>query len=523
MSASSGAPVSVTSHAPTASSATSSGPPSDAPTKTSVSPALAPTTAPAPTKSSVSPAPASTPAEGTPIPPAAPLVPGFRSWLVLLTLAGATFMTGLDYSIVMVALPAIGRDLSFGSASALQWVATACLLPTAGLLPLFGRLSDLVGRRRLFQLGTFLFAALSLLAAVAPGPGVLIAARAGQGIAAAMVAPTAIALMTSVFPEGPQRTRAFAVNGTLLSTGFVVGTIGGGVITSGLDWRWTMVLLVALGAVVLTGALTVLPQDPDRRGTARLDLPGAVLSGTGLLALVLAVSHGSQAGWGDTTTLGSSVLAVLLLTAFLLAEARHPHPLVPLGVLRRKTVAWPFLAGVVTYGMCGGGTLLLTLYMQDVLGWSPLATGFGFLGEGLAAIGAGLLAPRLLARGGTATGIALGLVLQAAATAGMVLLPADGRLALLLVTSGAMGFGHVLTVVSFVATLTSGMRAEEQGVGGSLAQMPLYVSATLTAVLAAVAAGGTSPLTGLHHAFLVATLITVAGLPTALVLRGRRR
>ncbi|WP_199791065.1 MULTISPECIES: MFS transporter [unclassified Streptomyces] len=184
----------------------------------------------------------------------------------------------LDCSIVMVALPEIGRDLSFGSASALQWVATACLLPTAGLLPLFGRLSDLLGRRRLFVLGAFLFTALSLVAAAAVSPGMLIAARAGQGIAAAMIAPTALALMTSLFPEGPRRTRALAVNGALLSLGFVVGTIRGGVITNGLNWRWTMALLVTLGSVVLTGALAVLPRHGDVRRANRLDVPGAVLA-----------------------------------------------------------------------------------------------------------------------------------------------------------------------------------------------------------------------------------------------------
>nr|WP_018531752.1 MFS transporter [Streptomyces sp. SID8379] len=178
----------------------------------------------------------------------------------------------------MVALPEIGRDLSFGSASALQWVATACLLPTAGLLPLFGRLSDLLGRRRLFVLGAFLFTALSLVAAAAVSPGMLIAARAGQGIAAAMIAPTALALMTSLFPEGPRRTRALAVNGALLSLGFVVGTIRGGVITNGLNWRWTMALLVTLGSVVLTGALAVLPRHGDVRRANRLDVPGAVLA-----------------------------------------------------------------------------------------------------------------------------------------------------------------------------------------------------------------------------------------------------
>ncbi|MGH4028462.1 MFS transporter [Actinomycetota bacterium Odt1-20B] len=463
----------------------------------------------------------------TRLPETAPTAPastgfGLRAWLILITLAGASFMTGLDYSIVMVALPEIGRDLAFGSASTLQWVATACLLPTAGLLPLFGRLSDLVGRRRLFRLGTFLFTALSLVAAAAVSPAMLIAARAGQGIAAAMIAPTAIALMTSAFPEGPQRTKALSVNGALVSLGFVVGTIGGGVITSGLDWRWTMVLLTALGSVVLLGSFTVLPKTDVRRA-GRLDLPGAVLSSAGLTALVYGISTGSDAGWAAPVTALSLVGAVALLAGFFAVEARHPAPLVPLGLLRRRTVKWGFLVGTITYGMCGGATLLLTLYMQDVLGWSPLATGFGFLAEGVAAIAGGTLAARVIARRGTTAALLLGLAVQAAGTTGMFLLPADANLPLLLATSGAMGFGHVLSVVAVVATITSGLSEDEQGVGGSIAQMPLYVGAIGTAILTAVvSASAGSALTGLHHAFLVAGLIAAAGLPVAGVLLRRR-
>ena len=210
---------------------------------------------------------------------------GARGRLILITLCGATFMTGLDYSIITVALPEIGRDLGFSGASALQWVATACLLPTAALMPLFGRASDMVGRRRLFMTGVAGFTLMSLAAALAPSPATLVAARAGQGVAAAMIGPTALALMTSAFPEGPRRTRALGVNGALLSLGFVVGTIGGGLITSGLNWRWTMLLLAGIGSLVLLGALTVVRETAGRSRTG-LDVPGAILASGGLFALV---------------------------------------------------------------------------------------------------------------------------------------------------------------------------------------------------------------------------------------------
>ncbi|GAA2130277.1 MFS transporter [Actinomadura napierensis] len=446
---------------------------------------------------------------------------GLRGWLVLITLCGATFMTGLDYSIITVALPEIGRDLGFSSTSALQWVATACLLPTAALMPLFGRASDMVGRRRLFMAGVAGFAGLSLLAALAPSPGLLVAARAGQGVAAAMIGPAALALMTGAFPEGPQRTRALGVNGALLSLGFVIGTIGGGLITSGLNWRWTMLILFGIGSLVMVGAVAVVRETAGRSRT-RLDVPGAVLASGGLFALVYGISTGGDDGWGSARTLTVLAAAVVLLGSFLGVEARHAAPLVPLRLLRRPTVKWGMAVGLVTFGMCGGATLLLSIYMQDVLGYSPLETGLGFLGEGVAALAGGTLAARLINARGTVTTIAAGLTVQAVGTAAMVFLPVHGGLVLLLATSAAMGFGHVLTVVAAVTTITSGLHQADQGVAGSLAQMPTFVGAIgvagLTAIVAARAEAlapstteALATLGGLHAAFLAAAAVAVFG------------
>ncbi|MER6575168.1 MFS transporter [Nonomuraea sp. NPDC001023] len=371
---------------------------------------------------------------------------GPRGWLVLITLCGATLMTGLDYSIITVALPEIGRDLGFSSASALQWVATACLLPTAALMPLFGRASDMVGRRRLFVIGVAAFSAFSLLAGLAPTPGLLVAARAGQGVAAAMIGPTALALMTGTFQEGPQRTRALGVNGALLSLGFVVGTIGGGLITSGLNWRWTMLVLFGIGVLVMTGAVTVV-RETAVRGRARLDVPGALLASGGLFALVYDISTGRSAGWGSLPTLATLTAAALV---------------------------------------------------------------------------AGGFAARMISTRGTAATIVTGLTVQAAGTAAMVFLPAQGGLVLLLATSATMGFGHVLTVVAAVTTITSGLDEADQGVAGSLAQMPTFVGAVGVAGLTAIAAARTeafasvateasATLGGLHAAFLVAGAVALTG------------
>ncbi|MEV4159692.1 MFS transporter [Nonomuraea dietziae] len=437
---------------------------------------------------------------------------GARGRLVLTTLCGATFMTGLDYSIITVALPAIGRDLGFATASGLQWVVTACLLPTAALMPLFGRASDVVGRRRLFMAGVVAFMAFSLVAALAELPGVLVAARAGQGVAAAMIGPTALALMTSAFPEGPRRARAMGVNGALLSLGFVIGTIGGGLITSGLNWRWTMLLLMAIGALVLLGAVSVV-RESESRSLARLDVPGAVLASAGLFALVYGISAGS---W---LSVGASVV---LLGLFLVAEGRHVAPLVPLGLLRRTTVKWGMALGLVTFGMCGGATLLLSIHMQDVLGYSALQTGLGFLGEGVAALAAGAVAARLMSTIGTVRVLTAGLAVQAVGTAAMAFLPVSGGVGVLLTTSAAMGFGHVLAVVATITTITSGLSDDDQGVAGSLAQMPTFVGAIGVAGLTAVAAARSAALEpeapaslatlgGLHAAFLVAGAVALLG------------
>ncbi|QFZ20962.1 MFS transporter [Saccharothrix syringae] len=457
---------------------------------------------------------------------------GLRGWLTLITLCMAQFMIALDFSIVTVALPAIDRGLGFGGAADLQWVMTAFILPTAGFLLLFGRVSDLVGRRPLFILGLGIVTVFSLVAGLATAPWVLIAARAGQGVGSAMVGATALALLTASFPEGPRRDKALGVSGALLSLGFVVGTIAGGVITSGLSWRWTMLILVIMGVVVLAGAVALLDKD-EERSPARLDVPGALLATTGLLALVYGISTVGESGWTSPAALVPLIAAVVLLAGFLVVEGRQEAPLAPLSILRRRTVKWGGLTGFITFGMCGGSTVLLSLYMQEVLHWSPLATGLGFIVEGVAAMVSGSLAARFISGLGTPAVLVLGLVVQGLGTAAMLLLPQDGDLVLLLVTSAALGFGHVLAVVAFIGTMTSGVPTEHTGLASGLAQTAQQVgSAVGVAVLAAVVAATTVPdaaspeaatLDGLRSALLVAAAVTFAGVLVAvLFLRGPR-
>lgn len=446
-----------------------------------------------------------------------------RGWLTLLTLCAAQFMVALDFSIVTVALPAIGRDLGFTTTGQLQWVMTAFILPTAGLLLLAGRVSDLLGRRGLFLTGLVVVTVFSLVAGLATGPGMLIAARAGQGIGSAMVGPTALALLTSSFAEGPARDRALGVSGALLSLGFVVGTIGGGVITSGLSWRWTMLVLAIGGAVVLVAGLLLVRRDSERV-RARLDVPGALCATVGLLALVYGISTGSTAGWTALPTIGALVLAAVLLASFVLVEARSPAPLVPLDVLARPTVHWGGLIGLVTFGMCGGVTLLVSLYLQDVLGWSPLTTGVAFLAEGVAAIAGGSLVPRMTARIGTPKTLITGLTVQTLSTAAMVLLAPSSNLALILITTAGLGFGHVVSVVAFIGIMSSGLSAGEHGLSGGLAQTSQQVGSALgVAVLTAVVAlsssanGAEVTLAGLRAGFVTAATVTLLGAMVALL------
>lgn len=458
---------------------------------------------------------------------------GMRDWLVLITLCCATFMCGLDFSIVTVALPDIGNSLGFSSPGTLQWVATASLLPSASLLPLFARVADLVGRKKLFTLGVALFTLFSLGAALANTPGVLIATRVGQGAAAAMIAPAAIALMTGYFPQGPQRARALGLNGAVMSLGFVLGALGGGVITSGFSWRWTMVVLCIMGAIALAGAL-VLPVMRESVAAKRMDIPGAVLATLGLFGLVYGISTGGDKGWVRADSLGCIVGGLVLLGGFLLVERRHPEPLIPLTILNRPTIKWAGLFGVVTFGMCAGTTVLLSLYMQDVLNFTPLQAGLSYLGEGAAAMLGGMYVARLLGRFGGARVLASGLLIQGIGTAAMFALPEHVNVPALIVTSSVMGLGHVFSVVSFITVMTTGVSEEDQGVVGGLSQLPQYVAAIGVAGLSAIAAartaslaGGSAPdatatLGGLHAGMVTAGIIALVGSALAATMLRKR-
>lgn len=314
-----------------------------------------------------------------------------RARLVLFVLCAAQFMVALDFSVLNVALPVLGKDLGL-SRSALQWAVTAFALPSGGFLLLFGRIADLYGRKRLFLTGLALFGGASLLATLAWDPASFLTGRALQGLGAAVVVPTGMSLLTTTFPEGPLRDKALGISGTLLSLGFTVGMVLGGVMTDTLGWRSTMGLLAAAAVAVLCLAPRLLPESrtPER---PRLDVPGAVTVTGGLLALIYGLSTAAERGFGGTDVLVSLVAGVLLLAAFVVVESKAHAPLVSLPMLKRGTVAWGNIGGLVTFSMMSTVVFVLTLYLQETLRLSSFLTGLVFGVQGVASAVAGSYAP----------------------------------------------------------------------------------------------------------------------------------
>lgn len=401
-----------------------------------------------------------------------------RQRIVLILLLGSQFMLAADFSILNVALPSIGTGLGFAIGD-LQWVTTAFALAAAGFTLMFGRVADIFGRRKLFLFGIAMLTLASLVGGLATEPSVLIAGRIAQGLATAIVTPAALSLLTTAFPEGPLRARALGLNGAMLSAGFITGAVLGGVLTDLLSWRWTFFINVPVGATVFILGLSVIKESRGKR-TARMDIPGAITVSTGLLALVYGISTAVQKGWTSTATLAPIALGVVLIALFALIELRTAEPLVSIRVVRRRTVRWGNVAGLITFTMASSLTFLMTLYLQRVLGYSPLVTGLTFGLLGAAAFAGGLVAPRLIGRVGGPGGLLVGLIIQASASF-LLFFVGDSKnwLTLVLVGTAISGYGHITAVVSFMVTATSGLPDTEQGLATGLTTLTQQVGLTL--------------------------------------------
>lgn len=416
----------------------------------------------------------------TPAQPAAqaPARMNGRQRLALIVLLTAGFTLAVDFSILNVALPAIGADVGF-SLENLQWIATAFALCAAGLTLLFGRVADIAGRRRMFIIGMALLGAASLAGGLAADPALLLIARVGQGIATAVVVPAALSLLLASFPEGPLRDKALGLNGSLMAAGFTTGAILGGLLTDLLSWRWAFFINVPVAVAVLIIAPIVLGESKPAT-KLKLDVPGAITVTLGLLALVFGLTNAAEHSWTDPLTLGSLAAAVVLFVAFVAVERKASSPLVPLDILKRSTVAWGNIAGILAFVTETSLVFLLTLYLQQVLGYTPLGAGLAFAVLGLGTVLGGVLGPKVTGKIGNKKAIVYGFIVQAIATGALVLLsdhPAS--IALLLVATFIGGVANLVVIVGFMVTAASGLPDGEQGLATGLATMSQQIGITM--------------------------------------------
>jgi EmrB/QacA subfamily drug resistance transporter len=400
-------------------------------------------------------------------------------WRILAVVATAFFMTILDVSIVNVALPSIGKDLDF-SPENLQWVITAYAITFGGFLLLGGRAADLIGRRSVFMVGVALFTIASLVCGLAQSEGMLIASRAVQGLGGAIISPAALSIVMTSFEEGADRNKALGVWGALGGSGAAVGVLAGGVLTEYLSWRWIFFVNVPIGALVFALTPRIVPES-RREGVERhYDALGAVLVSSGLALLVYAISEAPNKGWGSARTILLLIGAGVLLVAFLVNERRIEDPLMPFHIFRVRTVAGANAVGFLLGGVLFANFFVLTLYVQDVLGFSAIKTGVTFVATAGTAVVAAGVAQALTTRFGAKPIIVIGLTLLVAAMVWYAQIPVDGKFAsdllpgYLLVGVG-IAFSYVPVSIASLAGvaereagLASGLINTSQQIGGAI-------------------------------------------------------
>jgi EmrB/QacA subfamily drug resistance transporter len=418
-------------------------------------------------------------------------------WLVLAIVGFAQFMVVLDATITNVALPAIQSDLSLDG-SQLQWIINGYTLVFGGFLLLGGRAADLLGRRRLFLAGTALFTFASLLNGLATSGEMLVVSRALQGLGGALVSPAALSIITTTFAEGEERTKAMGVWGAIAAGGGAVGLLLGGVLTEALSWEWVFFVNVPIGLGVAAVALRYVPESLGETEHRTFDLAGAVTVTAGLVLLVYAIVEAESAGWGSLQTLGLSGVALVLLAVFVGLERRSPAPLVRLSIFRLRSLS---TANAVLLGVGGGMFAMfffLSLYVQQILGFSPLEAGVAFLPftAGIL-IGSGLSAQVLVRRFGLKATLVTGLSLAAAGMLVITQIDAGGSYAAdVLPGMLPMAIGMGLTFVPLTLVATANVEARDAGLASGLFNTSQQVGGALgLAILSTLANGRTDDLT----------------------------
>ncbi|WP_348789035.1 MFS transporter [Leifsonia sp. NPDC080035] len=448
-------------------------------------------------------------------------------WLLLLATCIVIALDGLDVSMVGVALPSIGKELGLETGS-LQWIVSGYVLGYGSLLLLGGRLADLLGRRSVLLIALAVFTVASLAGGLSADAGLLIASRFVKGVAAAFTAPAAFSLITTNFEEGPERNRAISIFTTFAASGFSLGLIMSGLMTS-LSWRWTFLFSVPLAVLALVLGFFFIPKDARERGAGH-DIPGAVTLALGMLTLVYTVVSAPGAGWGSLQTVAGFVIAAVLLAAFIVLELRVHSPLIRFGIFRVAAVLRANLAAITLFGSYVSFQFVLTLYLQDVLGWSPLSMALALLPTGLVVAFSAPFTDRLIDRFGPAPLIVLGL---GALSAGYLLFLRLGTSPVywtdILPSVLLLGVGFGIGFPSIQVQATTGVTDDEQGLAAGLVQTSAQVGGALAlAVTTALISGGTegsgaaAQLDHFRPGLYLSAALAVAGLAIAAAPRRRR-
>jgi EmrB/QacA subfamily drug resistance transporter len=451
-----------------------------------------------------------------------------RAWGALVVLCGALFLDALDVSMTGVALPSIRTDLDM-STSSLQWVVSAYVLGYGGFLLLGGRAADLLGRRRMFLISLGVFVVASALGGLANDGTLLVVTRFIKGVSAGFTAPAGLSIITTSFAEGPARNKALSIYTATGATGFSLGLVFSGLLTE-IGWRWVFLFPAPLALLVLLAAIRLVPDDRDTvRSTRRFDVAGAIGVTAGMLILVFTLVEAPDAGWTSARTLAGFAAAAAILAAFVAHERRVPAPLVRLGILRSSSLVRANLGAMALIGGWFGFQFIVTLYMQQVRGWSALETGLAIFPGGLLVA---LLAPRvapLVERFGVSRLIGAGLASAGVGYALFLPIGLDsGYVAAMLPTFLLTGLGFGLAYGPLNIAATNGVAPEEQGLAGGLVNTSFQfggalVLAVATAVNNASAGSGRSPealLDGFHAAIIVSLVVAALGV-AATVLRRR--
>ena len=445
-------------------------------------------------------------------------------WLALLVLCLGDLMIVLDTTIVNVALPSIREDLGFSQTS-LAWVVNAYLLTFGGFLLLGGRLGDLFGHRRLFLIGIALFTAASLACGLASSQAFLVGARAVQGLGGAVVAVVALSLVMTLFTEPAERAKAMGVIGFVGAGGGSVGVLLGGVLTDVLDWHWIFLVNLPVGIAVFVLCLALLPASRGPEAAGRLDVAGAVTVTAALMLAVYAIVNGNEEGWSSGQTLGLLAAAAVLLAIFLGIESRVRSPLMPLRLFRLRNVATANAVGVLWAGAMFAWFFLSALYLQLVLGYSPLQVGLAFLPANLimAAFSLGLSA-KLVMRFGLRAPLGIGLLLSAIGLVLFARAPVDGTFVVdVLPSMILLGFGAGMAFNPVLLAAMSDVEPSEAGLASGVVNTSFLMGGALgLAVLASLAASRTDTLLasgdgrlaalngGYHVAFVVGAVFALA-------------